>query len=102
MLDDTERERGRAAAEREGVDPEELLAEVEALRAEAPPAPSAPKLFQYHVPFLRVGELRRAIAAAFPGGLPTTEDDQMWTGEFLAKHGGVTGATPTTPSEVPA
>ena len=98
----TERQRAalRAHAEAEGLDADELIAAAEepdegdAGESKAAPG-EPPKIFQYyHTPFLRVFEIRASI-----GFSERVEDDDMWSAEFLAKHGGVTGATPRTPTE---
>lgn len=83
-----------AAAQREGVEPDKLIAAAESAVDESAPAtpaevqPAEVKVFAYHFPFLRVNEVRELI------GLSAIEDGDLWTGEWLAKHGG----TPPTPA----
>ena len=87
----------RARAEAEGLDAEALVA---LARTAAPstadaPEPDAPKtevkIYQYHLPFMRVRELR-----AFIGLSERIPDDDALCGEFLARHGGALVSGPDT------
>lgn len=79
------------AAAQEGVDPEELVRVAEEMaagqavgdRAEPAAAADPPKIFQYHLPFMKVSEIRSSIGLTASIG-----DDEMPAGEWLAKHGG--------------
>lgn len=95
----------RAAAAREGVDPDALVAAAEEHPAEsgaerkdtgaAPTATEPPKLFQYHLPFVLVRELR----SKWLGLDERIADDDMLCGEFAVKHGGATApVAPETPT----
>lgn len=94
------------AAEREGVDPAELLAAAEQETAEPAPAaaektggdakpaggrPVAERLLVGFLPFIKVHELR-ALWLGLPDRIP---DDEMTCGDFAAKHGGATATPPS-------
>jgi hypothetical protein len=98
----------RAAAEGEGVDPDALIKAAESELEDEPDEkpesegkskpPAEAKIFQYHLPFLRVNELRAFL------GLPTdAPGGDQFCGQWLATNGGVlagpTAAKPDTPSE---
>lgn len=109
QLDDQQRARLREVATREGIDPEELIAAAEsedderptsageeAASGAAPANVEPPKLFQYHLPFVRVREVRRVwlgLTEAFPG------DDEI-ASEWAAKFSG--GQATVTPADEPA
>lgn len=86
----------RAAARAEGYTEREIEAILQAaIDQNEPEGPEdnatptePPKLYQYHLPYLRVSELRLAIASAIPGGLEPLPDDDLPCGKWLAKHGG--------------
>jgi hypothetical protein len=101
MLTDEQRKRVREAAEAAGHDPDEAEKMADGMAgsdggeagaseepAKKSPAADAPKLFQYHLPFITVAELRSAISGAFPDGLGSIADDGLPCGEWLEKHGG--------------
>lgn len=109
-LTEKEREQLAAIAEKHGVSPEELIAEAErvadeesepgkndaaAKDADAPTgAESGAKAhggrgyFAYEYPFLRVNEVRASLF------LDKIEDGELYTGEWLAKHGGGSSSGP--------
>lgn len=77
----------RRAAKERGLDPDEVVrrANKESTDENARGASSdLPKLFQYHLPFIRVRELRKI----WLGLEERVEDDDMLCGEFAVKHGG--------------
>lgn len=96
-----------AEAKKHGIDPAELVAEAEAVLskrdskqpggkgdAPAPDAGELPKLFMYHLPFVRVREVRQiwlGLTESFPG------DDEI-ASEWAAKHGGGSGGGETPPA----
>lgn len=91
----------RAMAEQLGRDPEAFVAAARkadgeqskkpaADKSEAP-SPEKPKLFQYHLPFVTVKEVRSnwlGLTEQFAG-------DGEIAAEWAAKHGGGAGGTPT-------
>lgn len=93
----------RAAAEREGVDPDALVAAAETGASGAdqkdtgasPTATEPPKLFQYHLPFVLVRELR----SKWLGLDERIADDEMLCAEFALKHGGA--PAPSAPTDTP-
>ncbi len=100
-LNAKERDALRAEAERQGMDPDEFIAGAEAAdevpdkkkpdgSAGGGVPPAEVKVYQYHLPFMTVNEVRAFI------GLPATAGGDVTTGEWLASHGGVVGATPNT------
>lgn len=97
-LSDEKRKELHDAAQAAGLDPDEVVAEAEKIagedappeakpageKAEAAPAPKGEvKIFAYHLPFMKVREVRASIGLA-----DRIDDDEMPTGEWLAKHGG--------------
>lgn len=102
---DAEKERElRAEAEREGVEPDDLIAAAEEVEAEEDePATEGdgkkrsaggkdgerPKLFQYHLPFLTVREVREFLGMTdpFPG-------DAKVAAEWALKYAPKSGAAP--------
>jgi len=64
--------------------------------AEATPSGNGepPKIFQYHLPFMRVSEIRAAI-----GLTDSVPDDDMMSQEWLAKHGGGAPSQPQPSSD---
>lgn len=93
-----------AEAKKRGIDPDKLIAAAEEHLANPPASgeqkaaastggtPDQPKLFQYHLPFVTVGEVRRVwlgLTDSFPG-------DNEVASDWAAKHGGSSGG-PTTP-----
>ncbi len=102
-LTDAQRTTIEDAARREGVSIDELVAAAEEALAEddqgpastpAPVGDEGPKLFQYHLPFIRVRELRQN----WLGLSERIADDDLPCGQWLTKHGGAlgggSGATP--------
>lgn len=99
-----------AEAARQGVDAEELIAEAEVIAGGADERPAKdsatkgavsssepPKLFQYHLAFVRVREVRKiwlGLEESFPG------DDEI-AAEWAAKHGGGSGGG-APPASAPA
>lgn len=80
----------REAAEAEGVDPEDLIAAAQEYDGSAPAEPLEPiKLFQYHLPFLKVREVREYLRLT-----EAVPDQEMLCGEWLGRHGGVLVAQP--------
>lgn len=92
----------QAAAQREGVNAAELIAEAERLSGGAPAPesaqpeqktagsrPVAERLLVGFLPFIKVRELR-AIWLGLPDRIP---DDEMTCGEFAVKHGGGAAST---------
>lgn len=53
-----------------------------------------PKIFQYHLPFLRVHEIR-----AFIGLTERIANDDMLCGEFMARFGGALAASSDSPKD---
>ena len=93
MLSPEQKTKIEAEAARRGLDPAELVraAEQEQGSTETPPAggPDKPKLFQYHLPFVTVREVRKnwlGLEAPFAG-------DSEVASEWAAKHGGGAGGT---------
>jgi hypothetical protein len=90
-LTSAQRESLREAARETGASFEELVAAAEEeLGQDTPAAPKTaelPKLFQYHLPYIRVRELRK-IWLQLEERLP---DDDMVSGKWLERHGGVLG-----------
>lgn len=103
-LNEQQRAALEAAAEREGVDPAELIAaaeaELAATEGEAKPDAAAkpgsaeqPKLFQYHLAFVKVREVRAnwlGLTDPFPG------DDEVaaaWAARFAAAPAPDDGST---------
>lgn len=77
----------RQAAASEGVDPDALVAAArEQAAGDAPSMGDGEpiKLFQYHLPFIRVRELR----ARWLGLDESIADDELPCGQWLEKHGG--------------
>lgn len=94
-LSEKQKELLRAEADKRGIDPDKLIAaaEREAGRSQDSTAPKAanvsaeraepPKLFQYHLPFVTVREVRQVwlgLTDAFPG-------DNAIAAEWAAEHG---------------
>jgi hypothetical protein len=83
----------RAAAAAEGVDADALVAAAQGEAgtdvtvADNPVTPDGDpiKLFQYHLPFIRVRELR----SRWLGLDESLQDDEMVCGQWLEKHGGI-------------
>lgn len=108
MTPDQEKEL-RGQAEAEGLDADAVIAAAKRLEADAPPdakakdkaadpaaAPEQPKLFQYHLPFVTVREVRSTwlgLTDPFPGD---SEVAAVWA----AKNGADGGGTP--PPAAPA
>ena len=88
----------RSAPPQPGAAAEEHPAESGAERKDTGAAPTAtepPKLFQYHLPFVLVRELR----SKWLGLDERIADDDMLCGEFAVKHGGATApVAPETPT----
>jgi hypothetical protein len=93
MLSDELRQHLMDLADENGVDPELLIAMAEAetaARAGATAgtasdttATSGMTAFEPHAyPFLRVNEIRERL------GVAPADDGDLWSGEWLAKHGG--------------
>ena len=94
MLTEKQRAALTAAAKEQGVNPVDLIEEAEALSGDGgkpaePDKPGTsssgepPKLFMYHLPFVRVREVRQVwlgLTESFPG------DDEI-ASEWAAKHG---------------
>lgn len=112
MLSPSQKAKIAALAKDLGVDEAELMKEAEDLAGEPadeaddakedaadpkddeggdePAKPTEPpKVFQYHLPYLRVKEVRKLI-----GFTEAVEDDEMFTGPWLLKHGGQPGGAP--------
>lgn len=103
----TEQQRAalQAEAKKRGVDPNKLIAEAEGVVAErdgkqpkgeptAPGAGEPPKLFMYHLPFVRVREVRQVwlgLTESFPG-------DEEIASDWAAKHGGGSDGGETPPA----
>lgn len=99
MLTEDQKNKLRTRAADVGVDPDALIAEAEKIgyvsnqAGNATPLPKSapadpPKLFQYHLPFVTVREVRQVwlgLTEAFPG------DDRV-AAEWAAEHGG--GSSP--------
>jgi hypothetical protein len=98
-LNAAQRAKLTAEARRRGIDPAKLIAAAEAQlekqstsssSPESAQASEMPKLFQYHLPFVTVGEVRRrwlGLDESFAG------DDEV-ASDWAAKHGGGTGGDP--------
>jgi hypothetical protein len=99
-LNDSQKVRLIAAAKAEGMDEAEIMAAAEKIASGEddgkPDEPDAdapansdkgelPKLFQYHLPFVKVKELR----ARWLGLTESVPDEDMLCAEFALKHGGV-------------
>lgn len=108
MLTKLEEAALRKRAEEQGIDPEEYLAAARAVDAEAsagdkggaapkgaPGAAEPPKLFQYHLPFITVKELREK----WLGLTEKIDDEDLPCGEWLAKHGGALAGSPAAPPD---
>lgn len=70
-------------ARSEGIDPQRLISVAERDNAPTQGKNSEIKLFQYHLPFVKVREVRQYLGftEAFPG------DDEV-AGDWAMKHGG--------------
>jgi hypothetical protein len=94
-LSPEQEQRIRAAAIEKGLDPDRAVK----LASEPLPtegkgsAPAEIKVFQYHLPFLRVNELRAYLQ--LPADAP---DGEQFCGEWLKVHGGIL-AGPTAPAK---
>lgn len=97
MLPPEVEKRVRAEAIKRGVDPDKAIAHANEIAAKSsagkgtPDAASASadtKILIGHLPWIRVFELRDSL------GLDRIADDELLTGEFLAKHGGAASAQP--------
>jgi hypothetical protein len=101
-LDPATEKRIRDEAAKRGADPGMALAEAERIRAKAAPVeksdekpetettthPVADRLLIGFLPFMKVRELRSIWL-----GLPErVQDDEMFCGDFAAKHGGAASA----------
>lgn len=111
MLTEDQKNKLRTRAADSGVDPDALIAEAEKITSasdqtgNAAPSPGSaptdpPKLFQYHLPFVTVREVRQVwlgLTEAFPG-------DNRVAAEWAAEHGGGSSpvATPATPDTTAA
>ena len=106
-LDAEMRAKVRALAQEMGEDPDEAegMADEETAgvprakespEARAATAAEPPKIFAYHLPYMRANEIRRSI------GLPEdAPDGDLMSGEWLAKHSPTTGTT-SAPADLPA
>jgi len=90
MMTTEEKQRLTDAATAEGLDPADVIAAAEEADVGGGDvkgtAPADAKVFAYHLPYLRVSEVRRAA-----GIMERCDDDDMFTGPWLAKHGPMTG-----------
>ena len=105
-LSDKQRALAIEEAKRRGIDEAALIAEMERLADEKPDAKSddakgkppsgePPKLFMYHLPFVRVREVRQVwlgLTESFPG------DDEI-ASEWAAKHGADAAPAGTPPPD---
>ena len=106
MLSDATKERLRAAAEENGIDPAEVIAEAEKRQAsKAEPAkdnptpdaaPLADRLLIGFLPFITVNELRTIWLK-----LPPIKDGALMTGEFAIKYGGTPAPITSAPGDTP-
>src|SRR5574343_1000192 len=86
MLSDAQVAALRAEARRRGISEDDLIKAAESMAAKSAKPESQPsdvKLFQYHLPFIKVSELR-----SFIGITDAIDGDEMLCGEFLEKFGG--------------
>jgi hypothetical protein len=99
-LTNEQRSKLESEAKRRGVDPVALIREAESL-SEPGAKPGAtsggelPKLFMYHLPFVRVREVRQrwlGLTEAFPG-------DESIASEWAAEHGAETISPPPDAAE---
>lgn len=103
-LSDSEREQLAAAAKAEGYDPAAVIAAAEADEEQAPAesgaVPAGLKfgegLYQYLLPYMRASEVRQ-----FMGLTGDTPDGELFTGEWLAKHGGQPAGGGSSPGSAP-
>ena len=96
-LSDEQRAKIEEEAKRRGIDPAKLIAAADKAKqtqtstskvdADVSTDEAPPNLYMYHLPFVRVNEVRERWLK-----LPPLTDGDMLTGEWLAKHG---TATPT-------
>jgi hypothetical protein len=100
VLSEEQRAALTEAAKEAGLDPAEVIAEAGKLdgaeaeaepagekAAEAPAAKGEIKIFGYHLPFMTPKEIRASI-----GITSAIVDQDMPSGEWLAKHGGAPAA----------
>jgi hypothetical protein len=100
-LSPEQEQRLRTEAAKAGYDPDAAVAIANGRQAGAADKGAAAseaepvKIFQYHLPFMRVRELRTYLGLA-----ERIPDDDLLCGEFLADHGGALAA-PAPKSETP-